>query len=508
MKSNTDKIRYAAEADLETFIRLVHPNRVLGEVHKELIRWITAKERSTHRLVLLPRDHMKSAIAGFYAAWRITKNPAIRILYISSTANLANKQLKFIKDILTSSIYRRYWPEMVNVDEGRREKWTETEIAVDHPLRKLENLRDPTVFAAGLTTTITGMHSDINILDDVVVRDNAYTEENRHKVEQQYSQLASIEGTDSEQLVVGTRYHPRDLYHTLGTMVVSDFNEVGEPVGQYNLYDKFERQVEVEGVFLWPRQKREDGKWFGFNRAILERKKQQYLDRTQFRAQYYNDPNDPEGEGIKAEHFQYYEKGFLSKVNGQWHLKNSRLNIFAAVDFAYTTGVRSDYTSIVVVGVDGSNNYYVLDIERFKTNEIAVFFDKILRLHQKWDFRKIKAEITAAQSMIVQDLRLNYIRPYGLALSIDDFKPLKYQGSKEERILAALQARYQNRQIWHFKGGHCETLEEELLLSHPPHDDIKDALATAIEACVAPTIQRLSSNRQSLQYHSRFGGII
>ena len=46
------------------------------------------------------------------------------ILYISSTANLAEKQLKAIKDILTCDIYSRYWPEMVNTDEGKRERWT------------------------------------------------------------------------------------------------------------------------------------------------------------------------------------------------------------------------------------------------------------------------------------------------------------------------------------------------------------------------------------------------
>ena len=103
-------------------------------------------------------------------------------MYISSTANLAQKQLKFIKDILTSDIYRFYWPEMVNKEETRREKWSETEISVDHPLRKKEAVRDPSVFTAGLTTNIVGLHCDVAVLDDVVVGDNAYTEENRARV--------------------------------------------------------------------------------------------------------------------------------------------------------------------------------------------------------------------------------------------------------------------------------------------------------------------------------------
>src|SRR5690242_4283050 len=175
--SKIDQIKEMAEADLEIFIRLVHPHRVLGAIHSELIQWWNRSDSKSHQLVLLPRDHGKSAMVAYRVAWEITRNPAIRVLYISSTANLAEKQLKFIKDILTSKIYRRYWPEMVNVDEGKREKWSSTEISVDHPKRKAETVRDPTIFTAGLTTVITGMHCDIAVMDDVVVRENALTSE-------------------------------------------------------------------------------------------------------------------------------------------------------------------------------------------------------------------------------------------------------------------------------------------------------------------------------------------
>jgi hypothetical protein len=515
MKSKQDLIRERAENDLETFIKLVHPQRVLGSCHIELINWWTRSDAKSHQLVLLPRDHMKSALVAFRVAQAITKDPTLRVLYISSTANLAEKQLKFIKDILTSDIYRRYWPDMVNIDESKREKWTTTEISVDHPLRQKEAVRDPTIFTAGLTTGITGMHCDIAVLDDVVVKENAYTQEGRDKVRGQYSLLASIEGADAHEWVVGTRYFPQDLYYNLMEMKVEIFSEEGEIIEEYPVYEIFERQVEDRGdgtgQYLWPRQQRYDGKWFGFDQRILAKKRSAYLDRTQFRAQYYNDPNDKDDEAVKREYFQYYEPKFLSRSDGRWFFKGTRLNVFAAIDFAFSLQRKADFSCVIVVGVDANYNYYVLDIDRFKTDQISDYFKSILRLHQKWDFRKLRCETTAAQETIVKDIKDNYIRRHGLALSIDHYKPNRHEGRKEERIEATLHPRYENRQIWHFYGGNCQVLEEELVLHKPTHDDVKDCLAACIDICVPPS--QMNNNvvymdMMKRQENNRFGGFI
>jgi phage terminase large subunit-like protein len=181
----------------------------------------------------------------------------------------------------------------------------------------------------------------------------------------------------------------------------------------------------------------------------------------------------------------------------------------AAVDFAYTTGKKSDYTSIVVVGVDGLNNYYVLDIDRFKTDKISDYFQHILKLYEKWGFRKIRCEVSTAQSVIVKDLKENYIRPHGLSLSVDEFRPTRWQGSKEERIMAVLEPKYSNLQMWHYQSGNTQVLEEELMFTNPAHDDVKDALASAIDFAVAPlNLFSIKKNQERpMQYHARFGGV-
>lgn len=511
--SKRDQIRQAAEQDLEVFIQVVHRQRVLGSVHRELIRWWTREEASAHQLTLLPRDHMKSALIAYRVAWEITRNPTIRVLYISSTANLAEKQLKFIKDILTCDAYRMLWPEMINLEESKREKWTTSEIAVDHPLRKAEAVRDPTIFTAGLTTGITGMHCDIAVLDDVVVHENAYTEEGREKVRAQYSLLASIEGADAREWAVGTRYHPSDLYNDLLSMMEDVYDELGENViEQIPIYEIFERQVENRGdgtgEFLWPRQQRYDGKWFGFDQKILSQKRGKYIDRTQFRAQYYNDPNSSEQATIKREWFQYYDRKHLGQSDGKWYYKGSRLNVFAAIDFAYSLRKNADHSAIVVVGIDSRNNYYILDIDRFKSNQISEYFKRILTLYSKWNFRKLRAEVTVAQEVIVKSLKEDYIKKYGIALSVEEYRPTRTLGTKEERIESTLQPRYANLQMWHYLGGNCQTLEEELVLQNPPHDDVKDCLTAVIDICVPPTVHTASSANLGTRYaYGKFGGV-
>ena len=443
--ASIEEIRDAAEADLVTFIRLIAPQRVLGACHEEVCRWWDREDGKSHQLLLFPRDHMKSALVAFRVAHRITVDPTLRVLYLSATSNLAQKQLSFIKNILTSPIYKRYWPDHVHDDEGKREKWTQTEISLDHPKRKEEGIRDPTIFTGGLTTSLTGLHCDIAVLDDIVVYENAYTGEGRDKVKSQYSLLSSIEGANAKEWVVGTRYHPKDLYSELLEMAEDIYNEDGEIIGSEPIYEIMEKAVEDTGdgtgEFLWPRQRRPDGKFFGFDRQVLAKKRAQYLDKTQYRAQYYNDPSDPDTRPVDYDKFQYYQKEYLTNNSGSWYYKDRKLNVFAAVDFAYSIRKKADYTAIVVIGVDFENNVYVLDIDRFKTEKISEYFAHILDLLNRWDFRKLRAEVTAAQAAIVRELKDSYIKPNGLFLKIEENRPTRHQGSKEERIAAILEPR-------------------------------------------------------------------
>lgn len=515
MPEEAKQIRETAKQDLYFFAKLVNPGYMYGDVHKEIFKWMEGyslygqgEGLTSNKLIMLPRAHLKSHMVATWCAWLITRHPEVSILYVSATAELAETQLFAIQNILGSNVYQRYYPEYINPQEGLRERWSMRKMSIDHPKRKEEGIRDATVATAGLTTNTTGWHADVIVADDLVVPENAYTEDGRESVSKKSSQFTSIRNAGGFTMACGTRYHPSDVYATWKTQLYEVYDDEGTQTDRLPVWDVKEFAVEVDSVFLWPRAVRADGKAFGFNMQVLSRIRAEYSDRVQFFAQYYNDPNDPGSNRIDRSKFQYYDQKFMKQEGGSWYFKRKRLNIYASIDFAFSLSKKSDYTAIVVIGVDEDNYIYVLDIARFKTDKIKDYFDEVARLHSKWEFRKLRAEVTVAQSVIVRDLK-DKLREEGLRLSIEENRPTRHEGKKEERIAAALEHRYENQAIWHFRGGYIDVLEEELVLARPPHDDIKDALAAVVEIAIKPKRSREleDTNSNVIKFASRFGGV-
>lgn len=473
-----DELRAACLGSLKLYAHTIEPHRMYGECHDEVFDWWQQCEEKgiSNDLLLLPRDHQKSHMIAVRCCWNIVRDPATSIVYLSATTTLAELQLDDIKNILTSDIHMELWPELINVEEGKRTTWNLSSFSVDHPRRKAEGVRDPTCVTAGITTVTTGWHCKILVKDDVVVPENAYTKEGRDKVEKKCSQMASILTTGGREWVVGTRYHGADHYSKLLDMTYDLYNEHGEVAETKALYSHKIKVVETNGVFLWPRAARPDGAKFGFDFNELAIKKAKYTDRLQFNAQYYQNPNDPEGDRINTHMFMYYNRAKLQYVKGKWYYLQRELCIVASMDFAYSMSRRSDFTTIAVVGMDWEGNRYILDLVRFKTAMVQGYYDVLRPLHQKWHFKYCRVEATAAQVVLCNELRIKFEQE-GQHVKLEDFRPSKQLGAKEERIAAALKPAYKENTVYHYRGGECATLEEELTEDAPAHDDVKDVVA-------------------------------
>jgi len=108
MSLTQDEIRQAAESDLEVFIGLIAPHLLLGDCHRELIRWWTSSARKDNVMILLPRAHLKSQLIALKTLWELTKDPTETILYVSATSDLAEQQLALIKNFMTGRTYMKY----------------------------------------------------------------------------------------------------------------------------------------------------------------------------------------------------------------------------------------------------------------------------------------------------------------------------------------------------------------------------------------------------------------
>tara|TARA_R110002012_G_scaffold2301_1_gene11016 strand:+ start:205 stop:1821 length:1617 start_codon:yes stop_codon:yes gene_type:complete len=519
MPDQAKLVRERAMEDLPYFARLVNPGYMYGSIHEEIFRWMQeytlfgrGDEATSNKLIMLPRAHLKSHMVATWCTWVITRHPEVTMLYVSATSELAQTQLYAVQNMMASAVYMRYFPEYINPQEGKREKWSAMKMTIDHVKRKEEGIRDATVATAGLTTNTTGWHADIVVADDLVVPENAYTEDGRDSVAKKSSQFTSIRNAGGFTMACGTRYHPKDIYDTWKNQHFDDYGEDGLLIDKKPVWEVHEYAVEEEGTFLWPRSVREDGKAFGFGIGVLSRIKAEYIDKTQFYAQYYNDPNDPASERISRDKFQYYNPRMLRKNGSRWMYNDRKLNVYAAVDFAFSLNKAADWTAIVVIGIDYEKNVYVLDMDRFKTDRVKEYFDHIARLHSQWGFSKLRAEVTVAQTVIVNGIK-DHIRKEGMSLPIDEFRPSAREGSKEERIKATLEHRYDNLEVWHREGGWTPQLEEELILARPPHDDLKDSLASAVDIAIAPK-QSMKSKMSDffgestgIQTNSRFGGV-
>lgn len=496
------EIKTLCENDLKAFVALVAPQRMLGHCHLDLLDFFSdSHQEGSHKLALWPRSHQKSFLIALWCAHRLITKPEATILYASATASLAYLQLGSIKQTLMSPIVSLYWQGLCNPEEGKRELWRQDQIAVDHWKRREEAVRDPSLMAVGMGANITGTHFDVVVLDDIVVYDNCNTPELRRSTATWYSLLSSILNPGGIIQAVGTRYHPQDLYQSLIDMKEEVFDDEGNVIEERQVYKVSQKVVEENGEFLWPKQRRKDGKWFGFDKTVLAKTRSSYLDRAQFFAQYYNDPSDPTKQIVQE--FEYYERDLLTQRENRWYLGSRLLNVFAAIDFASTVSKKSDYTCICVIGMDTENNIYVLDINRFKTDKISVMQEELTKMYSKWRWIKLRGEATAAQNLVVNQIK-EMNRKLNLFYTIEIFKPTT---DKLVRMKTNLEPRYAAKALFHYRGGNCQLLEDELMSDRPPHDDIKDSLASAVEIASPPVGHRAIRREDNVIYNTKFGGI-
>ena len=168
-------------------------------------RWLRFQQDNPRTLLLAPRGHGKSSIAGIaFAIWKIIRDPNVRILIVSSTHDQARIFLREIRTHLERN--SAFTALFGNVRDNR---WSDDEIIV----RRTRIAKEATVTAAGASGSIVGRHFDVVIADDIIDEENSWCESQRAKLHTWFHKtLFPCLEPGGEIHVIGTRYHEADLY--------------------------------------------------------------------------------------------------------------------------------------------------------------------------------------------------------------------------------------------------------------------------------------------------------
>ncbi len=137
---------------------------------------------------------------------KILRDPNVRILFASDIVTHAHAFLDELKLCLAHPrVTEIFGPQQGDV-------WNEDEITVAG--RTLPR-KEKTVMTTGVDSSITSAHFDIIYCDDLVTLKNSRTEGGRHKVKQWFyiTLMPCVTDASTEIRVLGTRYHPDDLYN-------------------------------------------------------------------------------------------------------------------------------------------------------------------------------------------------------------------------------------------------------------------------------------------------------
>ncbi len=140
---------------------------------------ILRKPKESDLIINIPPGTTKSTITTImFPAWIWTKDPTIRIITNSYSADLATEHAVKSRDIIQSDLYKRCFPTI----RIRRDKSAKMSY---------ENTKTGARYATSTGGTITGKHAHIIINDDPLNPGQAASEAERHHANEHTKTLAS-----------------------------------------------------------------------------------------------------------------------------------------------------------------------------------------------------------------------------------------------------------------------------------------------------------------------------
>jgi hypothetical protein len=392
-------IRYPAAFLLYYFQTALQPEPghegVLEDFH---LRLIDTASKEARGLILYPAGHGKTTITStLLPIWAICKDPDYRVAIVAKNEVDAKGIMRAIHAELLGNprLIRDFGPFLDSEDKAKA--WAIERIDV---FKKQVNRKEGSIQIYGSKGNVLGKRFDWVICDDVVTEKNSATPEQRQSMREWFNLGVETmpEFLDSRLTVVGTLFHPEDLYHDIRDLVYPD---TGEHIYTVQYEDAI---VDEEAhTTLWPRR-------WTWDRLMAQKVKMGTLD---FNKRYRNIAVDESRLVFRAE---YVEGGYVGKEKFPGCLDRSysvgdysdNWKRVAGFDPALGVSKIAKFCAHLVLGEGTCEKhercYWVIDLLRDQLT-MPQQIDHIMEWHQLYDLFSTVIEVNAYQVGLEQGVK-------------------------------------------------------------------------------------------------------
>ena len=433
-------IRQRAKDDFMVFVKHVYDGFIEGSHHKQVAKQFEklSKNPGSRIIVNMPPRHTKSEFASYLLpAWLIGKNPELKIIQTTHTAELAVRFGRKVRNLMELEIYRQVFPEVeLRADSKAAGRW--------------ETGQGGEYFAAGVGGAITGRGADLLIIDDPHSEQDALSETAMENAYEWYTsgprQRLQPGGSI---VVVMTRWSLKDL---TGKLIKAQASDVMSD--QWDVIE-FPAILPSDNI-LWPEFWKKD--------ELLRVKAS--LSLAKWNAQWQQNPTAEEGAIIKKEWWNTWEKETIPPVS----------YIMQSYDTAFSKKETADYSAITTWGVfqpeeGGADNIVLMDAKRGRW-DFPELKEKAMEEYEYWDPDMVLIEAKATGTPLTDELRRMGIPVVNYTTS---------RGNDKHTRMHMVAPMFESGKVWAPERRFAEdVIDECAAFPNGDHDDFCDSMSMAL----------------------------
>jgi predicted phage terminase large subunit-like protein len=436
----THSIRERARDDFMVFVKHVYEGFIEGAHHRKVATQYEklAMNPGSRVIINMPPRHTKSEFASYMLpAWLIGKNPKLKIIQTTHTAELAVRFGRKVRNLMDMKEYKDVFPDVeLSVDSKAAGRW-ETGDGGEY-------------YAAGVGGAITGRGADLLIIDDPHSEQDALSETAlEHAYEWYTSGPRQRLQPGGSIVIVMTRWSLKDL---TGKLIKAQGSDV--MADQWDIVEF--PAILPSGNLLWPEFWKKD--------ELLRVKAS--LSLSKWNAQWQQNPTAEEGAIIKKEWWNKWEKDTTPIVS----------YLMQSYDTAFSKKETADYSAITTWGVfrpeeGGADNIILMDAQRGRW-DFPELKAKALKEYKYWEPDMVLIEAKATGTPLTDELRT-------MGIPVVNYTPSK--GKDKHTRMHMVAPIFESGKVWApEKKFSEEVIDECAAFPNGDYDDYCDSMSMAL----------------------------